>query len=136
MYKDKEKAKVYRLRHYYKNQDQYKFRRRRRKKEIRDYIENLKSTTSCMDCNEFYPFYVMHFDHRPGERKVFNLAEAAAKGLGQESLENEIKKCDIVCANCHAERTFQRQQNLVSVTEAPLIPNQLDCVQFVDKMPI
>jgi hypothetical protein len=53
----------------------------------------------------------MDFDHRPGETKCFNLSIAAGQTrLSWEKMEAEIAKCDVVCANCHRERTHQRKQ--------------------------
>lgn len=56
---------------------------------------------SCVDCGRSYPPYVMDFDHR--EDKKFNIASWRSHSL-QEILQ-EIAKCDVVCANCHRERT-------------------------------
>ena len=60
-----------------------------------------------MDCGESYPHYVMDFDHRPDSPKVGNVARMVANGQRTKVFE-EIKKCDVVCSNCHRERTFQR----------------------------
>lgn len=78
---------------------------KRRYDALRVVIEEAKDAP-CLDCGERYPFYVMHFDHVRG-RKLFNVSER----LGSRTLRQlkaEIKKCDVVCANCHAERTWQR----------------------------
>lgn len=65
----------------------------------------------CADCSRKFPYYVMDFDHRPGEVKCFNLANAAGSPrLSWEKIEAEIKKCDVVCANCHRIRTHQRKK--------------------------
>jgi transposase-like protein len=64
----------------------------------------------CADCGRRYPHYVMDFDHRPGEKKRFNLANAAGSSrMSWEVIAAEIAKCDVVCANCHRERTYQRK---------------------------
>ncbi|HEX5273486.1 MAG TPA: hypothetical protein VFW33_23475 [Gemmataceae bacterium] len=63
----------------------------------------------CADCGQRYPHYVMDFDHRPGEKKCFNVSVAAGQPrLSWNRLLAEIAKCDVVCANCHRERTYQR----------------------------
>jgi hypothetical protein len=46
----------------------------------------------------------MHFDHRPGEVKEFNIGHQVTASMSR--ILAEIKKCDLVCANCHAERTW------------------------------
>jgi 5-methylcytosine-specific restriction endonuclease McrA len=61
---------------------------------------------ACMDCGRRFPFYVMDFDHRvPGE-KAFEITRMLGR-TSTEDLLDEIAKCDIVCANCHRERTFR-----------------------------
>lgn len=60
----------------------------------------------CFDCGVKYPPYVMQFDHRPGEIKLFGIAQMATRSRALVAA--EIAKCDLVCANCHAERTFNR----------------------------
>jgi hypothetical protein len=65
----------------------------------------------CADCGKSYPYYVMEFDHREGEKKSFNIAAVMGPHrVGKTRLLEEIAKCDVVCANCHRERTYQRKQ--------------------------
>lgn len=49
----------------------------------------------------------MDFDHVRG-RKLFNVA-VGAFNVTEEKLLVEIDKCDVVCANCHRQRTHERQ---------------------------
>lgn len=49
----------------------------------------------------------MDFDHRPGEGKVANVGTMRLK-VSEATIRKEIAKCDLVCANCHRERTHQR----------------------------
>lgn len=60
----------------------------------------------CADCGVLYPYYVMDFDHRDGKDKVINLAHASR--MTRPKILEEIAKCDVVCSNCHRERTYQR----------------------------
>jgi hypothetical protein len=81
----------------------------RRNDEIRTRIRmrELKSKP-CMDCSTLYQPEQMQWDHRPGEIKLFRLARAASAHIKWEKVEAEIKKCDLVCGNCHALRTLSR----------------------------
>jgi hypothetical protein len=63
----------------------------------------------CTDCDKRYPYYVMDFDHRPDEEKRFNIGGRETQGLGFEVMRAEIAKCDVVCANCHRERSHRRR---------------------------
>lgn len=60
-----------------------------------------------MDCNIEYPYYVLDFDHVRG-KKVENISNMAKHYTWEEILK-EIKKCELVCSNCHRIRTFKRQ---------------------------
>lgn len=61
----------------------------------------------CADCGIQYPYYVMDFDHRDGALKEFALN--SVHRITKRSILREIAKCDVVCANCHRERTHQRR---------------------------
>lgn len=75
--------------------------------ERRDYVNACKSR-ACLDCGIRYPPYVMQFDHVRG-RKVKAVATLARDSVSIDRLSAEMAKCDVVCANCHAERTHRRQ---------------------------
>jgi hypothetical protein len=72
----------------------------------RQLIAEIKSAP-CFDCKKRYPPYVMDFDHRPGTEKRSTVAAIApSASLGR--VLGEIAKCDLVCSNCHRERTHRR----------------------------
>lgn len=76
----------------------------RRRQKLRALIHSLK-TGSCADCGKTYPPYVLDFDHR--EDKIENVSLLVYKrGWSEKRIREEIAKCDLVCANCHRERTF------------------------------
>lgn len=99
----------------------------------------------CLDCGKSYPWYVMDFDHVRGD-KVIVLSEAAHKHLSISRLEDEMAKCDVVCANCHRERTFQRVVRLMDkpsryerdiIGSSPIRPSILyrRCMEETKKIP-
>jgi hypothetical protein len=73
----------------------------------RAFVASLKNKP-CTDCGVAYPPYVMDWDHRESTEKRYGVAYAAWS-RGQKTILEEIKKCDLVCANCHRERTHQRR---------------------------
>jgi hypothetical protein len=88
----------------------YKVRRqleaKKQRSEMRAYVQSLK-TAPCTDCNTRYPFYVMDFDHRNESEKSGVISRIYQQGSWAR-LHEELAKCDLVCANCHRERTHQR----------------------------
>ena len=75
------------------------------KDKLRQFIVDAKDRP-CQDCGISYPWYILDFDHVRGQ-KLFNLSTAANKKYSLARIKQEIAKCDIVCANCHRERTFR-----------------------------
>lgn len=81
----------------------------RRQRKLQDYVRSLKVGRCCADCNTPYPYYVLDFDHRDGEEKGVELAKVGRLGWSTARIDREVAKCDLVCANCHRERTHQRR---------------------------
>lgn len=79
-------------------------RSKARKDRAQEIIKDAKRRP-CADCGKEYPFYVMDLDHVRGV-KMQSLSKARWMGWSEERIKNEIAKCDVVCANCHRERTF------------------------------
>ena len=77
----------------------------KRRQERRDYILTRKDVP-CADCGIKYPYPVMEFDHL--RDKKFNISSAVNKAASMQALIDEISKCEVVCANCHRIRTFER----------------------------
>lgn len=91
--------------HYVANKEKRSKQIRDRKQINRDIIDAAKNKP-CADCGIQYPSYVMDLDHRPGEIKLTRVAVMLGHTI--ETLVAEIAKCDVVCANCHRERTHTR----------------------------
>jgi hypothetical protein len=103
-----EAGRVANAKHYAANKEYYAARNKLRREQFRAAILEAKDVP-CKDCNIRYPYYVMHFDHLGN--KSFNIA-ATHKISSMKKLLEEIAKCEIVCANCHAKRTHQRLDNI------------------------
>jgi hypothetical protein len=72
-----------------------------------EFLDELRSVP-CADCNVQYPPWAMDFDHRDPDRKTSGVSRLV--GHGRRRLLAEVELCDIVCANCHRSRTFDRQR--------------------------
>lgn len=104
------RAKAVRLKHYYANKQPYLDRAKAAKQEMARYLEDLKTSKPCMDCGLRYPHYVMDFDHREDEIKLNNVSTLIfVIGASRKTIDAEIAKCDLVCANCHRIRTHDRR---------------------------
>lgn len=60
----------------------------------------------CKDCGGKFPPECMTFDHLPEFVKSFGLGGGQSRKWS--TIEAEMAKCEVVCANCHAIRTRTR----------------------------
>jgi hypothetical protein len=88
------KMRSWRLKHPEQNKETYN-NRRREKKEWLDLIRSV----GCSKCSEKDPACI-DFHHRDPSKKDVNISVAVAH-WSIEKLQEEIKKCDLLCCNCH-----------------------------------
>lgn len=62
----------------------------------------------CADCGHKFHHVAMDFDHLGKEPKFMSISAMKAQARTLASIKREIKKCEVVCANCHRIRTFVR----------------------------
>jgi hypothetical protein len=99
--------RAYRQGHYRANREEYLLRKRERDRRIRKLAEEAKARP-CADCGVRYAPWQMDFDHVLG-KKVMRVAELVARKVSIRKLMAEIAKCEVVCANCHRNRTHFRR---------------------------
>src|SRR5690606_4275050 len=101
--------------HYQKNKKLHIKRAVKRKIAMRlqqtKQINELKDQVPCTDCGIPYPYYIMDFDHIKG-KKIANVSDMTGR-FGWDKIQKEINKCEIVCSNCHRQRTWERNQSMV-----------------------
>jgi DNA-binding MarR family transcriptional regulator len=81
-------------------------KKRDKRNQIRKYIQQYKAGKCCSDCGENYPYWILEFDHL-GD-KSFTIGQFSKTTTDLELIKTEITKCDVVCANCHKNRSFNR----------------------------
>lgn len=62
----------------------------------------------CTDCGHRFHPCAMQFDHVRGEKKSHVSKIRHGGGMNFARFLEEIEKCELVCSNCHAIRTFKR----------------------------
>jgi hypothetical protein len=62
----------------------------------------------CTDCGNRFHFSAMTFDHLPKYKKRFDISKDMR--VATHRMLEEIAKCEVVCANCHAIRTYKRRK--------------------------
>jgi hypothetical protein len=108
-YKDPNKQRVALHEHYLRNRDERRAKAAAKKLERLAYLRSLKERP-CADCGQQFPHWIMDFDHTRGEKK-FCIGDGYFRLAPKEVVDAEIAKCDVVCANCHKDRTWRRQND-------------------------
>lgn len=121
----KQRGRIY----YHQNHERQlylaKLRKKRYIQEREKWLSVIKDKP-CIDCGTKYPPYVMDFDHKDGETKVASISWLARRNTSSFfKIKQEIEKCDLVCANCHRQRTHDRilkarSAEVANVVKAPL----------------
>jgi len=101
-YKDlevrKAKGKVYSAKHYQKNKETSSERIKENKKRMRLEWQEFKATFKCVNCSFNHPAALdFHHVDRTNKRDVSTLVKNSRYTAAYE----EIKKCVVLCANCH-----------------------------------
>lgn len=82
-----------------------------RKRAIVDWYRKLKESRACFDCFGKFLACQMDFDHVPGRgSKFMDVSKMVRLGYEVDKIAAEINKCDLLCKNCHALRTWKRLQ--------------------------
>ena len=63
-----------------------------------NFIANLKTQIGCYSCKEDN-FRALDLHHANRQEKTFNLSECYL--FSWEEILNELKKCKVICCNCH-----------------------------------
>jgi len=83
-------------------------------KERRAYWTDYKRRKGCLDCGE-RDWRKLQFDHLPQFQKLFDIG-SACKSTGvytDQDIELEVAKCEVVCDQCHLERTLLRRRSAI-----------------------
>lgn len=106
-YKDIEKQKAAQKAYYEKNKEKVKQVARDRRNLVVRYVQQYKQERGCTDCKIMYPYWILELDHLPEFTKIGNVATMVATH-SFEDVKAELAKCEVVCANCHKDRTRNR----------------------------
>lgn len=86
-------------------QNKRALRRRGRILRIKAWYINLKKSKRCTLCN-IEDWRVLDFHHVDPKKKKATVSRLVCKGYGKKLIQREIKKCIIICANCHRKSHY------------------------------
>jgi len=86
-------------------------------------MASVKEGLACADCGHVFPVWVMHWDHLPGYEKVACISDMV-RSRSRISTLAELRKCELVCANCHVVRTISRAGRDPAIVKLRGQPNE------------
>lgn len=87
--------------HYRANKKKYFLRNKKRISEIWDFVNQFKE--KCEKCGYDKCKKALDFHHKDPSKKEIEIGKSAVNGWCKARIEKEIKKCIVLCKNCHAE---------------------------------
>ena len=73
-----------------------------RRHELAQWLVELKHQLRCNRCGEAHPG-CLQFHHPDPAAKEVTVADAVRRGWRRSRIVQEIEKCEVLCANCHAK---------------------------------
>ena len=86
--------------------EQVKARKREARNVAREYVYDYLSTHPCTECGESDP-RVLEFHHVGG--KDMAISQMTGGGYPVSTIQAEIDRCIVLCANCHRKKTMDER---------------------------
>ena len=105
-YKDPEKNRECKRRWYRRNRKSEIQRHQRRRRELTEWVREIKKEFKCSKCGEANPACI-DFHHKNRYEKEMMISEMPNRGFSRERIRKEIEKCIPLCANCHRKLHYK-----------------------------
>lgn len=100
-YSDPKKQKLAQAKHYQKYKKKYRGRDKERLEEARQFVRQYKEREDIKcDCGEGR-WQCLDFHHTDRTQKIKTISQMVRSRYSIERIVEEIKKCKVMCANCH-----------------------------------
>ena len=100
---------------YYKNK--YKPTAKEKKKTFekrnKDFIQRVKRKSECCKCGLKHKPYLLEFHHLDPSTKYKSVTDLQFNAYGMKLIKDEIRKCVMICRNCHMEFHHLERQKIV-----------------------
>ena len=79
-------------------------------------VTEIKKNLKCAKCGEERE-YCLDFHHANPNEKENTIARMTSNNYRLDTVLNEIKKCIVLCSNCHREFHYFQEQNGITIEE-------------------
>jgi transcription elongation factor Elf1 len=112
-YKDKdiqrEKNRGYQKKYYSNNKKYYQKKSSDRKKVLAVELEKIKKKLKCEKCGEGH-VATLDFHHKNASEKEKGVGASISNGWSINRIKKEIKKCIVLCSNCHRKLHYKERK--------------------------
>lgn len=119
-----EAQKAYHREWYAKQSIERKMRKielqKQRRHETREWLKTIKESLGCKRCSENH-IACLDFHHSDANEKEFSLGEAIRRGYSKETIQREMDKCEVLCANCHRKLHHEEKSGSTEVAILPAL---------------
>jgi hypothetical protein len=98
----REYQRLYHLKTWNKRKIRHGLLKRKREQNLVSWLREYKKGIICEVCGEKYAG-CLDFHHKNPKEKDSTVSDLVAKGYGMKTIFREIKKCVVLCKNCHAK---------------------------------
>tara|TARA_R110000744_G_scaffold297476_2_gene407273 strand:+ start:313 stop:759 length:447 start_codon:yes stop_codon:yes gene_type:complete len=84
---------------------------KRNSKKKLEYMKRYKLFVGCAFCGYKKHYAALEFDHINPDTKLGTISQAY-RGWGMKKIKDEIRKCQVLCANCHRVKTMEEKDYL------------------------
>ena len=109
-YKDLDKQKKAQHKSYLKHKSEVRERTRQLRKERIQWFLEIRESLNCQRCGENHPG-VLDFHHNGEQKKDNNVSRLVRSLYPKKRILAEIKKCDVLCSNCHRKLHWNEVKN-------------------------
>jgi len=104
----KEYQRQWHQRTWQKRKEKHYCQQTERRHKLAKWFLEYKKTLFCCKCGETHPACIEF--HHTEDNKKNNVSDMVTTGYSKEMIMDEIKKCIIICKNCHAKEHYQNKE--------------------------
>jgi|TARA_R110002096_G_scaffold124953_1_gene270028 5-methylcytosine-specific restriction endonuclease McrA len=85
-------------------------RKKKHLKFMQKILRRYKVFKGCLICGYNKHHSALEFDHINRAIKIANISEIVKKNYAFRRVKHEVRKCNVLCSNCHRIKTFENKE--------------------------
>jgi hypothetical protein len=102
--------------HYKSDPKKYLENHRKNRKIRFKWFEDIKDNSKCLKCDEKRN-WLLDFHHLDPKQKTLHISTAVRKSKSEEIVKEELKKCIVLCSNCHRDFHYLEKTQKITIEQ-------------------